>query len=129
MSPLEHYFENLLFNGCDVPDGSNQKALSKEEQFAAEVCAEYVLYSVFSTRDEFLSWVRRFDHAEKPTQSDTPAVVRCEKCSHSSPYDACGFTLYNCSLGEYNGFYHTGDHFCADGYPKQSDHKEEPNNV
>lgn len=59
MSNLEHYFENLLFNGCDVPDNRNKNALTKEEQFAVEVCAEYVIYSLFRNRDVFKAWLKK----------------------------------------------------------------------
>lgn len=57
MSNLEHYFENLLFNGRDVSDNCNKNALTKEEQFAVEVCAEYVIYSLFGNRDDFKAWL------------------------------------------------------------------------
>lgn len=32
MTCLEHYFENLLFYGCDIKGELNKKALSKIEQ-------------------------------------------------------------------------------------------------
>ena len=56
MSNLEHYFENLLFNGCDCYGEPNKKALTKQEQQAAKVCADYVIYSLFGSREAFCSW-------------------------------------------------------------------------
>lgn len=52
MSNLEHYFENLLFSGKDVNGDLNKNSLTKEEQTAVEVCAQYVLYTLFNGRDE-----------------------------------------------------------------------------
>ena len=54
MSNLEHYFENLLFNGHDVSSNINKDSLTPLEQFAVETCAEYVIYSLFGSRDKFL---------------------------------------------------------------------------
>ena len=59
MSNLEHYFENLLFNGTDCYGDPNKKSLSEEQQSAVLECANYVIYSLFGNRDAFLSWVRR----------------------------------------------------------------------
>ena len=52
MSNLEHYFENLLFSGKDVNSDLNKNSLTKEEQNAVEVCANYVLFTLFCGRDE-----------------------------------------------------------------------------
>ena len=54
MTCLEHYFENLLFEGEDIKGEPNKNALSKEEQNAVEICADYVLYSLFFNRENFL---------------------------------------------------------------------------
>ena len=54
MTCLEHYFENLLFAGKDIKGEPNKNALSKEEQNAVEICADYVLYSLFFNRENFL---------------------------------------------------------------------------
>ncbi len=63
MSNLEHYFENLLFDGHDCKDEPNRRALTNEEQRAVEVCADYVIYTIFKDRDEFLSfWITRWGH-------------------------------------------------------------------
>lgn len=59
MSNLEHYFENLLFDGCDCKGEPNKKALTKSEQEAVEICADYVIYSLFMNREEFLKFARR----------------------------------------------------------------------
>ena len=52
MSNLEHYFENLLFSGKDVNGDFNKNSLTKEEQNAVEICANYVLYTLFCGRDD-----------------------------------------------------------------------------
>lgn len=52
MSNLEHYFENLLYSGKDVNGDWNKNSLTKEEQNAVEICANYVLYTLFCGRDE-----------------------------------------------------------------------------
>ena len=56
MSNLEHYFENLLFEGKDCYDDVNKNALTKEEQEAVEICAQYVLWTLFCGRSD----LRRF---------------------------------------------------------------------
>ena len=58
MSNLEHYFENLLFEGQDCKGEPNKKSLTKTEQEAVEICAQYVIYSLFGNREQFLDWVR-----------------------------------------------------------------------
>ena len=57
MTYVEHYFENLLFNGKDVPGNCNKDSLTLHEQRAVEECAQYVLYSIFMGRTEFLKFV------------------------------------------------------------------------
>ena len=61
ISNLEHYFENLLYYGEDRVEEPNKKALTEQEQKIVEECANYVLYSIFSNREEFLTWVRRYE--------------------------------------------------------------------
>ena len=46
MSPIEHYFENLLTMGSDIKGEPNKNALSKEVQEAVEICADYVKYDL-----------------------------------------------------------------------------------
>ena len=58
MSNLEHYFENLLFDGKDCNGEPNKKSLTREEQEAVKVCADYVIYTLFTNREAFLKWVR-----------------------------------------------------------------------
>lgn len=58
MSNLEHYFENLLFYGKDVGGEWNKKYLTKEQQEAVEVCADYVLYTIFCDREDFMAWIK-----------------------------------------------------------------------
>ena len=54
MSNLEHYFENLLFDGKDIRGDVNKNTLSIEQQEAVEVCANYVIYSLYDNRESFL---------------------------------------------------------------------------
>lgn len=61
MSNLEHYFENLLFNGQDVKGDWNKNALTEAEQEAVEICADYVLYTIFLNRDDFMKFVNGKD--------------------------------------------------------------------
>ena len=61
MSNLEHYFENLLFHGQDVNGDWNKKSLSEQEQEAVETCADYVLYTVFLNREDFLKFIHKDD--------------------------------------------------------------------
>lgn len=58
MSCEEHYFENLLFHGEDCKNNCNKNALSPEVQQAIETCADYVLYTIFMSRENFLAYVR-----------------------------------------------------------------------
>ena len=55
MTCEEHYFENLLFHGKDVKGEYNKNAISKEKQKAIEICADYVIYTLFEGRKDFLS--------------------------------------------------------------------------
>ena len=57
MTCLEHYFENLLFEGKDVKDNCNKNELSEEQQEAVEMCAQYVLYSLFCNRQDFYDFI------------------------------------------------------------------------
>lgn len=45
MSPIEHYFENLLDMGSDIKGEPNKNALSKEVQEAIEICADYIKHN------------------------------------------------------------------------------------
>ena len=54
MTCEEHYFENLLFRGRDIKGEPNKKFLSKEVQKAIETCANYVLYTLYLNREDFL---------------------------------------------------------------------------
>lgn len=58
MSELEHYFENLLYDGHDVKGDWNKNSLTKEQQNAVETCARYVIYSLFETRERFENWCK-----------------------------------------------------------------------
>ena len=52
MGNAEHYFENLLFHGQDVTGDINKKYLSKEVQETVEICAQYVVYTLFCGRED-----------------------------------------------------------------------------
>ena len=57
MSNLEHYFENLLYDGKDVGGGINKQTLTSDEQNAVEVCAQYVIYTLFGNRKAFEKFI------------------------------------------------------------------------
>lgn len=59
MSNLEHYFENLLFNGEDCREDVNKNTLTKEKQEAVEICAQYVIWSIFDGREEFKNFIKQ----------------------------------------------------------------------
>lgn len=59
MTCLEHYFENLLFYGNDVRGDVNKENLTKDERRATEICADYVIYSLFGNREIFSEWVEK----------------------------------------------------------------------
>jgi hypothetical protein len=49
MTCIEHYFENLLYDG---KDNLNKEQLSPEVQEAVKECATYVLTDIFNSRQE-----------------------------------------------------------------------------
>lgn len=51
----EHYFENLLFHG---EDSINKEQLTEKEIEAIELCAQYVLCTIFYNRENFLEYVK-----------------------------------------------------------------------
>lgn len=57
MSNLEHYFENLLFKGYDTKDNCNKNSLTHAQQEAVEICAQYVIYSIFYNRENFIEYM------------------------------------------------------------------------
>lgn len=73
MSNLEHYFENLLYSGKDVNGDMNKNSLTKEEQNAVEICADYVLYTLFHGRDDMKEVL-------ESREVDAEPVVRCKDC-------------------------------------------------
>ena len=64
MSNLEHYFENLLYSGKDVSGDLNKNSLTKEEQIAVGICADYVLYTLFHGRDELKEFLEKCEVTE-----------------------------------------------------------------
>ena len=69
MSNLEHYFENLLLHGQDVYGDWNKNSLTEQEQEAVETCADYVLYTIFLNREDFLKFIHRDDNNLKRLHS------------------------------------------------------------
>ena len=61
MSPIEHYFENLLTMGSDIKGEPNKNALSKEVQEAVEICADYVKYDLLleNTKAKMVSMLEK----------------------------------------------------------------------
>ena len=57
MSNLEHYFENLLFEGHDTRGNCNKNSLTRAQQEAVEICAQYVIYSIFYNRENLIEYV------------------------------------------------------------------------
>lgn len=51
MNAIEQYFDNLLFEGKDIDGDPNRNALTEEEQHVVQVCAAYILYSIFPNRN------------------------------------------------------------------------------
>ena len=68
MSNLEHYFENLLYYGKDVYNGLNKQSLTPDEQNAVEVCAQYVIYTLFDNRQAFEKFLD--ERNEEPTMEE-----------------------------------------------------------
>lgn len=55
MTCVEHYFENLIFEGEDCRGRNcNKNELSVEVQQAVEGCVQHLLYSIFCGREDFL---------------------------------------------------------------------------
>ena len=99
MSCEEHYFENLLFYGEDCKTNCNKNALSPEVQQAIETCADYVLYTIFMTRENFLAYVRE-DNARpqgeweyKEIENSTIIGYWCNQCHIGSQrnYNFCPY--------------------------------------
>ena len=60
MSSIEHYFENLLFHGFDDVNWA-KKFLTYNERKTIEICADYVIYSIFGNREKFLNYLNEKD--------------------------------------------------------------------
>lgn len=110
MSNLEHYFENLLFEGKDCLNDVNKNSLTKEEQEAVEACAAYVLYSIFCNRDNFKEFI----------YSDP--IIKCKECKYSSYEPHEGYkNVYICNRTVWtrmNGG-NTADDYCSYGRIKE----------
>ena len=88
MSNLEHYFENLLFEGKDCRGDVNKNSLTKEEPEAVEACAAYVIYSIFCGRDDFKKFIHSDGELEpiKHGRWIDPAAADCYRCSVCEEY-------------------------------------------
>lgn len=86
MSNLEHYFENLLFDGKDCRGDVNKNELTKEEQEAVEICAQYVIWSIFDGRDEFKNFIKqefeliKYAHWIYTEDETGHAELQCSEC-------------------------------------------------
>ena len=95
MSNLEHYFENLLYDGADVNGDVNKNALTADEQKAVEVCAQYVIYTLFGGRDELNRFLRvyckdcKYNNGKSCGWHGTPIVV-AGWCSHGEEREQDG---------------------------------------
>lgn len=65
MTCEEHYFENLLYYGKDIKGNPNKNAISKEKQRAVEICADYVIYTLFINRDNFNKFLAKEENLVK----------------------------------------------------------------
>lgn len=86
MSNLEHYFENLLFDGRDIPGDWNKNALSEEQQKAVEECADYIVYGLFGDRGIFLRWLNEWSEPEEEPHNCTKS---CCNCTHYDGVHGC----------------------------------------
>lgn len=77
MSNLEHYFENLLYYGEDIKGEANKNALTEEQQKSVEQCAQYVIYSLFGTREHFDEWINREPASPWHRAEEPPKEVGC----------------------------------------------------
>lgn len=59
MTTLEHYFENLLFNGEDIKGEPNKNTLTKEQQDAVWTCYQYVVYTLFGSHERLDAFMRK----------------------------------------------------------------------
>lgn len=86
MSNLEHYFENYLFHGEDVTGDLNKNKLSKEEQLAVEICANYVLYTLFYGREDFNEFLAEREEllTKEYNCPDCQRTDGCEGCPRIS---------------------------------------------
>lgn len=84
MSNLEHYFENLLFDGKDCRGDVNKNTLTKEEQEAVEICAQYVIWSIFDGREEVKNFIKQefepIKHGRWLRTDAYPHRIYCSEC-------------------------------------------------
>ena len=99
MSNLEHYFENLLFMGKDVNGDWNKNSLTEEEQNAVEMCAQYVLYTLFCGRDELKNYLANVGTERHGHWIDTGSGQECSVCGEIQyGYDSGRHYCPNCGV-------------------------------
>lgn len=93
VSNLEHYFENLLYNGSDINGNPNKNSLTKEQQESVEACYNYIKYCQFS--DELI------DRILKQVWKMCDSCCDCNDCRFYKEYSTCSLNLpYNWKLDE-----------------------------
>ena len=102
MSNLEHYFENLLFEGLDYEDEINKRHLTPEEINAVETCATYITYTFFCGKDELKKYINgEIDVIKTGKWFDKGSLsCRCSECGCKSPKEYaycpnCGARMEN----------------------------------
>ena len=93
MSNLEHYFENLLYEGLDYEDEINKSQLTAEQIDAVETCATYITYTFFCGKDELKKYINgEIDVVKTGKWFDKGSLsCRCSECGCKSPkeYNYC----------------------------------------
>lgn len=85
MTNLEHYFENLLFQGKDICNDINKDSLSDTEQKTIEACYSYILYVLFDGDKEALQhWVKSILWFENDLGFD---LTKLQNTNHIYTYD------------------------------------------
>ena len=66
MTCVEHYFENLIFEGEDCRGRNwNKNELSTEAQQVVEECVQHLLYSIFCGREDFLLMYEKYEKGDE----------------------------------------------------------------
>jgi hypothetical protein len=89
MSPIEHYFENLLDMGSDIKGDPNKNALSKEVQEAVEICADYIKYNhlLDDTKADMVAMLEGIKNQAKDEVIAKLQDIRARAWYHHSQFD------------------------------------------